>query len=167
MTSLTKKELANAAGYSYRQLYNIDKTLPPDKKLFVETKDGKYDLQAFVEHWVDYNVNKDDTSGLSLDDIKAQHEAVKMKKTELEVAQMEGELVDVDDVKRLWANIANTVLQNMLRLPAKIAVQVVAMENTEIIAGIIEKEVRDVLTAISDTPLPVYAKEESEEDSEE
>jgi ribosomal protein L11 methylase PrmA len=42
--SMTKKELASIAGYSYRQLYNIDRDLPDNGKLFVEGEGGKYDL---------------------------------------------------------------------------------------------------------------------------
>ena len=54
--SMTKKELATIAGYTYRRLYDIDRDLPEGKKLFVKGEGGKYDLAIFVQKWVEYNV---------------------------------------------------------------------------------------------------------------
>ena len=162
--SMTKKELASVAGYTYRRLYDIDRDLSEKDKLFVEGEGGKYDLAVFVQRWVEYNVNSGKSDGGSLDDAKREHEIVKMRKTELEVAKMEGSLVEVDDVRRMWAGIATTVMQNMLRLPSKIAPMVADAGSVPVIQGIIEKEIRDVLEVIADTPLPdEQAGEETEE----
>lgn len=162
---LTKKEIAKVAGYTYRRLYDIDTELPNGKKLFVATESGKYDLTAFIQHWVDYNVGKAYTAEMSLEDAKAIHEQVKIEKTQLEVERMRGALVDVNEVRRLWGTVANTVMQNMMRLPNKIAGQVYMLDSIELVSGIIEKEIRDVLTNIADTPLPDDAGE-AEEDEE-
>ena len=140
--SLTKKELATAAGYTYRRLYDIDRDLPQDKKLFVQGEGGKYDLAIFVQRWVDYNVNNETADIDDLDTVKARHEIVKTQKTELEVARMRGQLIDVQDVRRLWGDIANTVMQNLIHLPSKVAPQLQMMENTELIASIIDGNTR-------------------------
>lgn len=153
-TAMTKKELANIAGYSYRQLYNIDRDLPEGSKLFVESEGGKYDLAVFVQRWVEYNANREKAEAGSLDDAKREHEIVKMRKTELEVAKMEGTLVDVDEVRRLWGGIAANVMQKMILLPSKIAPQVVDMGSIQVIQAIVDKEIREVLNEIADTPLP-------------
>lgn len=168
-TAMTKKELASIAGYTYRRLYDIDQGLSPDKKLFVLSEDGKkYDLALFVQRWVDYNVHNETDDIEDLDVVKARHEAVKIEKTELEVARMRGALIDVQDVKRLWGDIANTVMQNMIHLASKIAPMLRMMDNTEVIANLIDTEVRKTLTDIANTPLPSYAADESEtEESEE
>ena len=81
--SMTKKELANIAGYTYRRLHDIDRDLPDNKKLFVESEGGKYDLALFVQRWVKYNVENEAGDEDDLDLVKARHEAVKMQKTEL------------------------------------------------------------------------------------
>lgn len=168
-TSLTKKELATIAGYTYRQLYNIDRDLPEERKLFVESEGGKYDLAIFVQRWVDYNVNKEAPEVEDLDVVKARHEVIKAQKTELEVERMRGQLIDVQDVRRLWGDIANTVMQNMIHLPSKLAPMLRMMDSQERIAAVIDQGIRDVLNALADTPLPDYAadsagEEESEED---
>lgn len=161
---LTKKELATIAGYTYRRLHDIDMGLPDGKKLFVKGEGGKYDLAIFVQRWVQYNVDHEAGDDQSLDEAKTRHEIVKTRKTELEVARLEGRLVDVQEIRRLWGGVANTVMQNMLRLPSKIAPRLVMIKDAEIIAGIIDTEVRDVLTSISETPLPVEAVTDETDD---
>lgn len=167
MISLTKKELANAAGYTYRRLYDIDKALPPDKKLFVDAAGGKYDLAKFVQRWVEYNVSLESDSTDDLDMVKARHEVIKTQKTELEVAKMRGQLVDVSDVKRLWGDIINAVKNNIINLPNRVAPMLRMMESTEQIAEIIDLEVRRILDDIAETPLPDYANDKEDEDAEE
>lgn len=165
--SMTKKELAQIAGYTYRRLYDIDRDQAPEKKLFVESKGGKYDLAIFVQRWVEYNVNNESSEVDDLDTVKARHEVVKTQKTELEVARMRGQLIDVQDVKRLWGDVANTVTQNMIHLPSKLAPLLLMMDNREMIADIIGKEIRKALEEIANTPLPTYAAEEYGEENEE
>ena len=164
---LTKKALAEAAGYTYRQLYNIDRDLPDNKKLFVPLEEGKYDLSLFVQRWVEYNVNREAADVDDLDVVKARHEVIKTQKTELEVQRMRGQLIDVQDVKRLWGDIANTVTQNIIHLPSKVAPLVRDMDNVEMIASIIGTEIRRLLEALAETPLPDYAADDGTEDGEE
>lgn len=164
---LTKKELASVAGYTYRRLHDIDMGLQENRKLFVKGEGGKYDLALFVQRWVAYNVNNESCETDDLDTVKARHEIVKTQKTELEVAQMRGQLIDVQDVKRLWGDIANTVMQNMIHLPSKLAPMLRMLDNAEVIADIIGKEIRKALEEIADTPLPTYAAESGDEESEE
>ena len=163
---MTKKELANLAGYTYRRLYDIDRDLPDNKKLFVQGEGGKYDLALFIQRWVEYNVNQETADVDDLDVVKARHEAVKIEKTELEVARLRGELIAVQDVKKLWGNVANTIMQNMIRLPNKVAPMLRMMESTERIAGILDNEIRTVLNALAETPLPDYAADEETEEGE-
>lgn len=162
--AFTKKELATVAGYSYRRLFDIDAGLPKGKKLFEKTENGKYDLATFVQRWVTYNMEKGAEASISLEESKAIHEQVKIEKTRLEVERMRGELVDVNEVTRLWANVAATVVQNMVRLPNKIAQQVYMLDNMELVIGIIDKEIRDVLENIANTPLPDEAAKEMEDE---
>lgn len=166
--SMTKKELANIAGYTYRRLYDIDRDLPEGKKLFVKSEEGKYDLALFVQRWVDYNVAHNvDTDIYDLEEVKAKHEVIKAEKTQLEVDKMRGQLVDVQDIQKLWGDIANTVMQNLIHMPSKIAPLLQMQDNTERISGIIDTEIRDILKNISEIPVPDYVDLESKEENEE
>lgn len=154
MISLTAKDLANAAGYTYQQMHNIDKDLPDDKKLFVRSEAGKYDLAMFVQRWTEYNVQKAKGSAeKDLDAIKAEHEEVKMEKTRLEVDRMIGRLVDAEDVKRAWGEIVHNTTQALINLPRKTAPALVMMENVEAIAAIIDKEITGALMNLSKTEI--------------
>ena len=167
--TLTKKELASVAGYTYRRLHDIDLGLPQDKKLFVQGEDGKYDLAAFVQRWVEYNVQRESYGEeMSLEEAKATHEQVKIEKTRLEVAKMRGELIDVNEVRRLWANVVNTAVQNFLRIPNNIGHRVYMVDDLDIVISIIGQEIRDCLTGISETPIPGQTEEaETEEENSE
>lgn len=164
---MTKKQLAEVAGYSYRRLHDIDRDLPEGKKLFVQSEGGKYDLAIFVQKWVEYNIANETCDNLDLDMVKAKHEVIKTQKTELEVARIRGQLIDVQDARKLWGDIANTVTQNLIHLPEKVAPMLQMLDNVEVISDIIDTEIRKVLEAIADTPLPDYAAEKNEESDEE
>ena len=168
---MTKEQLAELAGISYRQLYNINKKLSQedeDKALFVKGENAKKcDLAIFVQRWVEYNVERASVAADDLDAVKAQHESVKMRKTQLEVDRMEGTLVDVQEVRRMWGDIANTIMQGMVHLPSTLAPMVRGMENVEVIGNVIDTEIRKVLEGLSDTPLPAYLLlQEDEEEAE-
>ena len=159
---LTRQELADAAGLSYRQLYNINKKLSeadPDKALFVEVGDSKKcDLTVFIQRWTDYKVSQAIPEGgdLDLNLVRARHETVKMRKTELEVDRLRGMLVSVKDVRRLWGDIANTIMQAMLHLPQTVAPMVRGLKKVDVIQGILDAEIRKTLELLSETPLPDY-----------
>ena len=119
-----------------------------------------------MQRWVAYKVDEATGDGDDLDEAKAIHERIKTRKTMLEVKRLEGSLVDIGDVRKLWADIANTIMQSMLHLPSTIAPMVTMMDNHEVIARIIDEEIRKVLNMLADTPVPDYAATESEEDLE-
>ena len=168
MIELTKKQLAELAGYTYRRIYDIDKNLPNDKKLFVEAESGKYNAPLFVQRWVDYNVEQGLPDVEDLDVVKARHEVIKTQKTELEVARMRGQLVDVQDVKKIWGDVLNALQQNLLHLPSKVGPMVQGLDSLEIIEGLIDAEIRTCLRGASEAPLPEYADDaETEQDEDE
>lgn len=173
MTSMTKKELATVAGYTYRRLHDIDQMLPKNQKLFVESQDnpGKYDLPLFVQHWVAYNQSIIEEENNSLQDIKAKHEAVKMEKSRIEVAKMKGEFVSINELAPLWTQIAATVSERFNNIPSKLAASLVMIADADIIEEAIEREIRDALSLMHDMPLPDgrsdgQKDDEAEEDGE-
>ena len=157
--ALTKKELASISGYTYRRLHDIDMALPKDEKLFVpdEANPKKFDLALFVQRWVEYNVGQaggDCEGGDEYKAIKAQHEKVKKEKTELEVSRMKSEMVDIQEVHRLWCNVACLVRNRFVRLGHKVGPSLIMQDDAEKIAEIIDREVRDALTMLAHEPSP-------------
>jgi hypothetical protein len=100
-------------------------------------------------------VDKNSAPAADLDSVRAAHETVKMKKTELQVMQMEGELIDVGDVRKMWGDIANSVMRRMIELPGIIAGEAEGATEEEI-KEMCDREIRKALEDISETPLPKY-----------
>lgn len=153
---MTRKEIADIAGYSYHQLYNIDKALPEGKRLFVEGEGKKIDLATFVQRWVAYNVEKarGAEGGDNLEDEKARHERLKADKAEIEVGRMKGEYVSLSEITQLWTGITGVVVNRLVGLPKKLAPQLVHIEDPETAEEIIARDLRDSLDMIARTPLP-------------
>ncbi len=165
MMELSKKDLSELTGLTFRRLFDIDAGLPPEKKLFVKGESGKkYDLALFLQRWVDYNVDRA-TAGIDdLDSVKARHEKVKIEKTELEVKRLRGDLIKRKDVMKLWGDVVSAVQKNLLGIPNDIAPTLIMIRSSEMIAERIDTAIRDALSAISETPIPTYATESTEDD---
>ena len=162
-----QKELAELVGKTDRQIRNIDKEQEDGKRLLVKGEGGKYDAAIFVQRWVNLQVDKITEGMEDLDAVKARHEIVKTEKTTLEVQRMRGELIDVHDIRKAWGDVANTVMLGMVHLPSTLAPMVQGLDNVEVIGSIIDAEIRRVLNAIAETPLPTYAATETTEETEE
>lgn len=164
LAPMTKGELAELAGYTYRRLYDIDKGLPEGEKLFVKSDGSGFDPCAFVQAWVKYNTEKDKEAEEGLDTIKAKHEAVKMAKTEIELRKMRGEVVEVEPTKRLWGNICTALTQSLLNIPSKVAPELVMVEDAESIRDRIDEEIRNTLLLATEAiPIPSGWEQEHED----
>lgn len=165
LAPMTKGELAELAGYTYRRLYDIDKGLPEGEKLFVKSEGSGYNAAAFVQAWVKYNTEKDKEAEAGLDAIKAKHEAVKMAKTEIELRKMRGEVVEVEAARRLWADLCTALTQGLLNIASKVAPELVMVEEAEKIRDRIDEEIRHTLTMVtSASPIPVTDNDDAEEE---
>ena len=153
--TLSRRQLADAAGYSYRRLHDIDSALPEGEKLFVESEGRKCDLALFVQRWAAYCAKMAaGAAGTTLEDEKARHEKLKADKTEIEVGRMRGEYVDINEIVRLWTNITGVVVNRLVNLPKKLAPQLVMIEDAETAEEIVARDLRDMMAMISNTPLP-------------
>lgn len=163
---LTRHQLCDLAGYTYRWLHDIDMKLPEEQRLFVTTTEGsqKCDVGTFIRRWVDFNVSREtNDADMDFDQVKTEHEKAKKRKTELQVQQMEGALIPVRDVKRIWGTVIDAARKNFLQLPNQLAPQLMMMDNAERIAGIIGEAIRGALEDIANTPLPSYVAEEEDD----
>lgn len=161
---LTKKQLAEAAGYTYRHIHEIDKRMPEDEKLFVPIMGSdKYDLSIFVQRWVDYKISEKGEKSEKMDSIAMRRENAKADKLEFELERMRGVYVKLSDVRIAWQGVAGVVRSRFVNLPKKLAPSLVMIGDPDIIEEAIWREVRDALNMIAQTPLPGEADEMSED----
>lgn len=165
---LTQAALAEMAGLSLRRLQQINKDLPPEEQLFVKGEGGKCDAAMFLRRWVQYSVNKavENNDKISLDQVRAQHELLKIQKTEIELSVRRGELVDAEEVRSLWDDVVTTVRNRLMHIPTTVAQRLVMLKDPAEIKTILDKEIRSGLEMIAKCRLPqvtAAAEEEAEE----
>ncbi len=149
------EELGELVGKSDRRIRQIDSELPDKEKLLKKGEGGKYDLFFFVKKWTEYSIKlKVGGKQLNLEDVKAQHELLKMEQTQIELGKTKGDICSTEEVYRLWADLARTVTGKLMSIPSMLAPRITGLENTEVVEAAIEREIRDSLTAISRTPMP-------------
>ena len=95
-----------------------------------------------------YYMKQADKSGDDYFKIKAQHEEVKKQLSEVKLRQLEGELIEVDEVDAALADILVTLRTNLLSMPAKFSTQLEGKDRAEIYK-ILTAEIEDKLQELS------------------
>lgn len=143
--------------------------------VLVKVRRGIYDLGPSVQGYIEWRVSgaSSSRSGQSLDQIKGEHEVLKMRKTELSLRLMEGKLHRAEDVRTVWTSMAAAVKSRLLGIPVKVSPQVAGMEDTAEIQKILSREVADALNEVADYDPADFAdpltddREEDEDDEKE
>ena len=161
------RELAALVGKTERRIQQINTDLAEDEKLLVKGDGGKYDLATFILRWTAYWVKQEKGETLNFENIKAQHELVKMEKSELELRLYKGELAETDTVRELWAEIAVSFRNRMMGMGGALAGRLQMQEDFAEIKRVIDDEVRAALTLLSECKLPEVKQLDIPEESEE
>lgn len=161
------KTLAECLGLTRQSLQRLT-----GDGIIVRVRRGVYDLGASVRGYIEYKLTaaKDGAASQSLESVKADHELLKMRKTELSVRLMEGKLHRAEDVERVMTQCAATVKSKMLAIPIKVSPEIAGLEDPARIQKILQREVADALNEVAEYDPADYADPtpmEDEEDDEE
>ena len=168
---VSTEQLANCLGITTRRVQLLAK-----ESVVLKLRRGTYDLEKSVQGYITYKVESLEQSQeqKSLDEIRADHERWKMRKTQLAVRLMEGKLHRAEDVERVWTQSAAAVRSRLLGIPVKAAPQVVGMEDAGEVQKILQREVAEALNEIAAydpadfaAPLPLEDEEEEDDSQEE
>lgn len=163
--------LANCLGITPRRVQLLAK-----QGAVVKLRRGVYDLEKSVQSYITYKLESLEVSQeqKSLDEIRADHERWKMRKTQLAVQLLEGKLHRAEDVERVWSQSAAAVRSRLLGIPVKAAPQVAGMEDAGEIQQVLQREVAEALNEIAGydpadfaDPLPLEEVEADGDDQEE
>ena len=167
----TQAMLAELVGYSTRRLQQIDKTLDAENKLFIYKQKGGLDPKAFIENWIKYQIekqmNEENKPKLVLEQVKAEHEKLKMEKTSIDIRQRKGELLEASDVVQIWSEIVIAMRNGLLNLGSALAPKLATETRPEVIKNKIDAEIRRRLEEISEAELPSYTNIDLEEEQDE
>lgn len=148
--TLSVDELSALVGLGSRRVRQIDKELQELEDgypLLVKAEDGRYDAASFVQAWVKYKAGGERTE--SLDKVRAAHEELKLRMTEIKLKQASSELIRVSDVLRVWGDVAGAFKSKLLSLPTKLALRLVHIEDPEEARSILDDEVRGLLEELT------------------
>ena len=163
--------LANCLGITPRRVQLLAK-----QGAVVKLRRGVYDLEKSVQSYITYKLEslEESQEQKSLDEIRADHERWKMRKTQLAVQLLEGKLHQAEDVERVWTQSAAAVRSRLLGIPVKAAPQVAGMEDTGEIQQVLQREVAEALNEIAGydpadfaDPLPLEEDEADGDDDQE
>ena len=163
--------LANCLGITPRRVQLLAK-----QGAVVKLRRGVYDLEKSVQSYITYKLEslEESQEQKSLDEIRADHERWKMRKTQLAVQLLEGKLHRAEDVERVWSQSAAAVRSRLLGIPVKAAPQVAGMEDAGEIQQVLQREVVEALNEIAGydpadfaDPLPLEEVEADGDDQEE
>lgn len=163
--------LANCLGITPRRVQLLAK-----QGAVVKLRRGVYDLEKSVQSYITYKLEslEESQEQKSLDEIRADHERWKMRKTQLAVQLLEGKLHRAEDVERVWSRSAATVRSRLLGIPVKAAPQVAGMEDAGEIQQVLQREVAEALNEIAGydpadfaDPLPLEEDEADGDDDQE
>lgn len=163
--------LANCLGITPRRVQLLAK-----QGAVVKLRRGVYDLEKSVQSYITYKLEslEESQEQKSLDEIRADHERWKMRKTQLAVQLLEGKLHRAEDVERVWSQSAAAVRSRLLGIPIKAAPQVAGMEDAGEIQQVLQREVAEALNEIAGydpadfaDPLPLEEDETDGDDDQE
>ena len=120
---------------------------------------GRYELapavQGYIRYLQDRFVKPADGSGdIDYHKEKARLTKAQADRTELDAAEIRGELVRADHVIESWSRMLGSARARLLSIPSKAAPRVRAAANDEEAASLIESEVLEALEELSSNGLP-------------
>lgn len=150
---VTTKEMSEILNLSPRRIQQLTK-----EGALVRVAHGKYDLPSSIQAYIEY---LNDTPEEELD--KTREEALwtraRRKKAELELQIMKGEVHRSEDVEAVMNDMLASFRAQMLVIPGKVAPQLVAMTDAEVIKNTVKSYIYEALQELSDyDPDVFYAK---------
>ncbi|MDX5091633.1 hypothetical protein SD939_10490 [Lactobacillus crispatus] len=111
---------------------------------------GKYDLADSVQRYIKYAQHSSDKTDVIYNDEKALHERAKRKIAEMELAEKELSLIQMDEVVKILERMVGLFKARCLTIPSKVSPLLQYETELPVIVGILQKEVKEALQELSD-----------------
>ena len=85
---------------------------------------------------------------------RARHERAKADLAELKAQERAGELVELEEVKRLWATLATETRDRLLGLPDRLAEELHAAETEHEVREVLRRELTEALSRVDPEHAP-------------
>jgi phage terminase Nu1 subunit (DNA packaging protein) len=138
---------------------------------------GRYALYPSVQKYIAFLKTKNDIDELEEDEElnydkeKAIHEMIKRKIAEINLAKIQGQVHESEDVKHVMENMLANFRTKLMTMPSKLAPILIARDNIPVIQSLIDKEVIEALEELSEYSPEMFLSDEyislDDEDEEE
>ncbi|MED1947055.1 MULTISPECIES: hypothetical protein [Brevibacillus] len=111
---------------------------------------GKYDLADNVQRYIKYVQHLSDNTDIDYNEEKALHERAKRKIAELDLAEKELSLIQVDEVVKIMERMVGLFKARCLTIPSKVSPLLQFETEMPVIVGILQKEIKEALQELAD-----------------
>lgn len=143
---LTPKDTADRLGVSTRTLLNFEKRGLP---VAGEGAAKRYPWPAAREWFNEYLQDQAAPDGSELEEARVRKWTAEARKSEYELARVEGSMVTVGDMERLLEDVLQRLRGKLLSLPAKLAPRMVNLDSYAQALPILEAEVAEIMAELS------------------
>lgn len=156
--------LATCFGVTQRMIRQL-----VENGVVIRVKRGVYDLEGSIQAYIQYKITeaKPKRQNMSLEQVKTEHEQLKMRKTELTVKLLESKLHKAEDVEKIWTDMASAVKTRLLAIPVKVSPEIAGIEDRAEIQKIISREIADALNEVAEYNPADFAQSLPEDETEE
>ena len=162
---LTQADFADKIGRSQPYICKLirKKIIPPSALNSDGTIIEDKALEA-MEKLAPYNRKEPPKKNASYYDIKADHEKIKLTRSELELDEKRGTLVKKDEIKKAMIQAAANVRAQLLAIPTKVAPDLIDKKDISEIETIIRRHINEALTELAIYVPDMYQIEDPDED---
>jgi len=149
------QELQDITGHSRDQLLRMAK-----KGIVVRLDRGKYDLPGTVQNMIEdlKERNKPESS-----DDKKRLDSLKAEKLEMEIRNMKGELIEVDDISETVGKMIQATRSRILAHPKKAAPLLIGCKGIVEAEDILKRQVHEILNDLSSPDFVAVALDKQKE----
>lgn len=155
---VTAAVIASLCGLSERRIRQL-----AGEGIIDKTKSGSYELIPTIKKYILHlRANVEAKKESCSDDEnffkeKALHEKAKREKAELELAIMKNQLHNATDVEMVMSGMLSTFRNRILAIPQKVAPKLIGIRNLAELSEIINIEILETLTELSDYDPVMFA----------
>lgn len=142
---VNKKMLAKILGKTERTLTEWQKEGMPIKKNGARGQSNTYDTEQVIE-WLLKRASDTDSE---MERARTRLTSAQADKTELEVEQLRGNLISLDNMKSLWGNVLGAFRARILSIPSRLTPQIATIRDPKKIDKLIKDALHDALNELS------------------
>lgn len=143
---VNKQRLAKIIGVTVRTLSEWQKEGLPIKKNGLRGQSNDYDTATVIE-WL---IKRASDTDAEMERARIRLTSAQADKTELEVEELRGNLISLDNMKYLWANVLGTFRARILSMPTRLTPQISTMKDPKKIEKLLKDSLHEALNELAE-----------------